>query len=284
MRQMRKLKAMIEQQPEGQEHDQAFVVAAAEDQVGEPAAEGQDRQHRRHGQRGAEPGRAAEETPQLARLPVAIDIPPERARQRHHQQRPGQHEEAEGHVPLAELFRAEPAAEADLPREADRALQHGRCQQQHDAQGQGVAVQRRRRVDRRLAVHGDRVGSCGGFVHIATLGQKRGNASSAGRTVVITAKCAALGFPSLRAHVKPTCKPERTRSAARMAIVIGAAFRQHVAFVNMRRERRPRCCFPATSGLQQMLAGGLSARLKPLSAFNFAIAGRPRTSPPQTLA
>ena len=159
------------QQPEGQEHDQALVVAAAEDQVGEPAAEGQDRQHRRHGQHGAEPGRAAEEAPQLARLPVAIDVPPERARQRHHQQRPGQHEEAEGHVPLAELFRAEPAAEADLPRKADRALQHGRCQQQHDAQGQGIAVQRRRSVDRRLAVHGDRVGSCGGFVHIINSGQ-----------------------------------------------------------------------------------------------------------------
>ena len=143
------------QQRGGQQDDQPRMVAGAEDQVREPVAGQGDGGRGGQRQGGADDARPPQKAAQMPLLPVALDVASEGARQRQHRQRGGEHEEAEGHVPLPQLPGVEPAAEEDFAQEAHQPLQYGQCQEDEDAAHQRVGGQRAGRLQGSRTVEGD---------------------------------------------------------------------------------------------------------------------------------
>ena len=131
----------------GHQGDKVRLVRRAEDQLREPRpAEIQhaagDRGQAEHGH-----GGPTDQRPQVPLLAVVFQIPPKATRQGQHRQRRGQHQKAEGHVPLAQFLRRQPPAKKHRPAESHQPLNHRERQQDDHAVGQRVAAEPRRRAE-----------------------------------------------------------------------------------------------------------------------------------------
>ena len=74
-----------------------------------------------------------------------FQVAAERPGNRQHRKRRGQQQEAEGHVPQAQLLGVEPAAEQHRPDKSNQPLHDVHRQQDQHAIDQRVGLQRRRR-------------------------------------------------------------------------------------------------------------------------------------------
>ena len=132
-------------QRRGRHGDHVRPARAAENQQGEPSPRRQDARDGRQPQDAARQRGPPQEGVELAPLAIVFQVAAERAGNRQHRQRRGQHQETEGHVPQAQLFRVEPAAEQHRAEEPDQPLHHAQGQQDQHAVGQRVGAGRRRR-------------------------------------------------------------------------------------------------------------------------------------------